>query len=257
MVETRWATITTVASRGDGRQRGAQPGVGGEVERRERVVEQVDLGLADQRPGDREPLPLAAGDVRAALRDRRVEAARASPRRSRAAWATSSASHSSSSVASGLAVAQVARDGAGEQVRPSAARARSGARARRGRGRARRRRRPSTAPPVTSNSRGISDEQRGLAAPVLPMIAVVCPARRRKRDVAQHRRRRRPGSGTRRRANSSSPRVGDVGDRLGRRRRTDDSVSSTSLMRSAQTAARGTMIAMKVAIITDIRICIR
>ena len=38
---------------------------------------------------------------------------------------------------------------------------------------------------------------------------------------------------------------------------TDESVSSTSSMRSAQTAARGTIMNMKVAIMTDIRICIR
>ena len=38
---------------------------------------------------------------------------------------------------------------------------------------------------------------------------------------------------------------------------TDDSVASTSSMRSAHTAARGTIISMKVAIMTDIRICIR
>ena len=38
---------------------------------------------------------------------------------------------------------------------------------------------------------------------------------------------------------------------------TELSVSSTSVIRSAQTAARGIITAMKVAIITDIRICIR
>ena len=38
---------------------------------------------------------------------------------------------------------------------------------------------------------------------------------------------------------------------------TEYSVSSTSAIRSAQTEARGTIISMKVAIITDIRICIR
>ena len=38
---------------------------------------------------------------------------------------------------------------------------------------------------------------------------------------------------------------------------TDDSVSSTSAIRSAHTEARGTIISMKVAIITDIRICTR
>ena len=37
----------------------------------------------------------------------------------------------------------------------------------------------------------------------------------------------------------------------------DGSVSSTSTIRSAQTAARGTIINMNVAIITDITICMR
>jgi hypothetical protein len=39
--------------------------------------------------------------------------------------------------------------------------------------------------------------------------------------------------------------------------RTDDSVSSTSTMRSAETEARGTITAMKVAIITASRISTR
>ena len=38
---------------------------------------------------------------------------------------------------------------------------------------------------------------------------------------------------------------------------TEDSVSSTSLIRSAQTMARGAIISRKVAIITDMRICTR
>ena len=45
--------------------------------------------------------------------------------------------------------------------------------------------------------------------------------------------------------------AGDVGGR------TDGSVSSTSVIRSAHTAARGTIINTNVAIITDIRICMR
>ncbi|GAB3807610.1 hypothetical protein GCM10027605_38260 [Micromonospora zhanjiangensis] len=57
------------------------------------------------------------------------------------------------------------------------------------------------------------------------------------------------------RSSSSARAVGSVTGRSGGR--TVESVSSTSLIRSAQTAARGTMISMKVAIITDIRICMR
>ena len=47
--------------------RGAQPCVGGHVERGERVVEQVHVGFADERSGDGEPLPLTARHVGAAL----------------------------------------------------------------------------------------------------------------------------------------------------------------------------------------------
>ncbi|MPM31102.1 hypothetical protein SDC9_77655 [bioreactor metagenome] len=56
------------------RQGGAQPRVGGDVQGRERVVEDVQVGSADQRPGDREALALPAGHVGAALGDRGVEA---------------------------------------------------------------------------------------------------------------------------------------------------------------------------------------
>ena len=71
-VLTRWATMITVASAVSCLQRRAQPGVGLEVQGREAVVEDVDLGLADQRAGDGQPLLLAAGDVGAALRDHRT-----------------------------------------------------------------------------------------------------------------------------------------------------------------------------------------
>ena len=73
IVVTRWATITVVASRRGRPQRSPQPRVGGQVERRERVVEEVDPRPAYERPGDREPLALAAGEVGAALDHRRVE----------------------------------------------------------------------------------------------------------------------------------------------------------------------------------------
>src|SRR5258706_13141763 len=62
--------------KGVGTERGAETGVSRQVERRERIVEQVDLRLVDQRPGDRQALPLAARDVGAALRDLRVQPAR-------------------------------------------------------------------------------------------------------------------------------------------------------------------------------------
>ena len=45
---------------GDGPERRAQPRLGAEIERREGLVEEIDLGLAHQRAGDRQALALAA-----------------------------------------------------------------------------------------------------------------------------------------------------------------------------------------------------
>ena len=109
---------------------------------------------------------------------------------------------------------------------------------------------------MASNSRGISDSSVVLPAPVLPMIAVVWPGWRGKRDAREH------GTG---RTGVGEPDVdqleltpqGDLAARAPTGGTTEDSVSSTSPIRSAQTAARGIMIAMNVAIITDMRICIR
>ena len=56
-------------------QGGAQLRIRPEVEGGEAVVEDVDRGALDQRAGDGEALPLAAGDVRAALVDRRLQLA--------------------------------------------------------------------------------------------------------------------------------------------------------------------------------------
>jgi hypothetical protein len=53
-----------------------QPRVGGRVQRGEAVVEQLQPGLSHQGPRDRQPLPLPAGDVRAALVDGRLQLAR-------------------------------------------------------------------------------------------------------------------------------------------------------------------------------------
>ena len=83
MVLTRWATMITVASAVSGASAARSARVGGVVERRERVVEQVDLRLVHERPGDGEALALTAGDVGAALGDRGVEAVGHRARRSR------------------------------------------------------------------------------------------------------------------------------------------------------------------------------
>ena len=166
----------TVASRRDRAERGPQPGVGGDVQRGERVVEQVDLGAAHQRAGDRQPLALAAGDVGAALRDRRVQ-----PRRHRPdeVGALRDLQRRPQLVVRGvgLAVAQVRSRPCRRTGRAAAGRSRCGPTARAARARARppRRRRP--LPPVTSNSRGTSDSSVVLPEPVLPTTAVVVPGR--------------------------------------------------------------------------------
>ena len=79
---------------------GAQHRIGLEVERREAVVEDVDVGLLDERASDGEPLALAAGDVGAALGDGLVKPSGMAFTNS-SAWAMLKACHSSSSVASG------------------------------------------------------------------------------------------------------------------------------------------------------------
>ena len=205
IVETRWATITTVASRGHRPQRRPQPGVGGQVERGERVVEEVDLGPADHRPGDGEPLPLAAGDVGAALGDRRRRGRRAS-RATKSRGLGDLAARPRSPRRWRRACRSAGwRRRCRRRGRPAAAPGRSATTAARGRGRGRRRRRPARAPPVASKSRGTrltrvrlagagrADDRDGLARA------------RRRGDVAQDRRlgagigeaRRRRGRGRR------------------------------------------------------------
>ena len=53
------------------RQRVLHLPLGDGVERRGRLVEQQDRRVAQERPGDRHPLPLPAGEVRAARPDAR------------------------------------------------------------------------------------------------------------------------------------------------------------------------------------------
>ena len=95
-----------------------------------------------------------------------------------------------------------------------------------------------------------------LPAPVDPTIAVVVPGSQRDAHLAQH---GRLGAGV----GEGDPAQLD-GDRAGGDRAaaapaacTLDSVSRTSWMRPAETVARGIIIAMKVAIITDMRIWMR
>ena len=166
-------------------ERGAQPGVGGEVERRERVVEHVDVGLRDERPGDRQPLALPARHVGAALLDPLSSPPGIACTKS-VACATSSAAHISSSVASGLPncrlLATVPEKRYGRcGTKPIVLHSTSGSRSRTSTPPT------STVPSVLSNSRRMRLTSVVLPAPVLPTIAVVWPARRRERDVGEHR----------------------------------------------------------------------
>jgi hypothetical protein len=82
-------------------ERRPEAGVGREVERAEAVVEDIDGGVLDDRPGDRQPLPLAADTfvppwAISASRPPAISLTNCLP------WAISSARHSSSSVASAL-----------------------------------------------------------------------------------------------------------------------------------------------------------
>ena len=90
--------------------------------------------------------------------------------------------------------------------------------------------------------------------PVLPMIAVVCPgSAAARRHAAQGSPRAVVNSTSR-----SSTATGPAGSGLGSGSATTlESVSRTSVIRPAETVALGTIIDMKVAIMTAIRICIR
>ena len=102
IVPTRWATMTTVAPAISPLEGGPEQRIGLEVERREAVVEDVDLGTLDERAGDGEALALAARQVRSALGHRRLEpSVHARARRPRPGRCAGR-SHSSSSVASAL-----------------------------------------------------------------------------------------------------------------------------------------------------------
>ena len=75
-VLTRWATMITVASAVSFRSAARSRASVSEVQRGEAVVEDVDLGLPHEGPGNGQALLLPAGQVRAALGDHRLEAVR-------------------------------------------------------------------------------------------------------------------------------------------------------------------------------------
>ena len=140
-----------------------------------------------------EPLALAARDVRAALRDRRVELLRhrrdevPAPARPRARPTARRRSRRGCRSAGSSRRCPMNRYGA---LRHHADRAPTAPRAR---GRGRRRRRRARCPPVGSTSRGISSSSVVLPAPVEPMIAVTSPGLRDERDVARAPARSAPG----------------------------------------------------------------
>ena len=91
--------------------------LGDRVERRGRLVEDEQVGIPEQRPRDRQPLALAAGDLHAAFADHRVEPLCARASRLSHAAACAARRGTSASVAPGLHEQQVLADGAGEQLR--------------------------------------------------------------------------------------------------------------------------------------------
>ena len=83
IVPTRWATMITVAPPSS-RSRAARSRASVAKSSAEKLSSKTKMsGALDERAGDREPLALAARDVRAALGDRRLEAALHRRRRSR------------------------------------------------------------------------------------------------------------------------------------------------------------------------------
>ena len=233
-------------------ERGAQPRVGLEVERREAVVEDVDLGPLHERAGDGESLALAAGDVRAALRDRRLETL---GHLGDELLALRDFERVPELVVGRvlLAVAQVARDGAAEQERLLRDEA-------------------DLAPEVVAVhvadvdavdehraaghvvEAGDEVDERRLAAARAADDRRGLARRGRERHAAQH------GVLGARVAELDVAEL-DVAALAGLLEPgmsgslTEGSVSSTSWMRVAEAAARGTMTNMRTAIITDMRIC--
>ena len=90
-------------------QRLLQLALGRGVERAGRLVEDQDRRVLEQRPGDRQALALAAGQRAAALADRRCRGPSAWRAMNSSAWARSSASIISSSVASGRPTCRFSR----------------------------------------------------------------------------------------------------------------------------------------------------
>jgi len=113
----------------------------------------------------------------------------------------------------------------------------------------------STCPPVASKRRGTSPSNVVLPAPVLPMIAVVVPGAA-VNVTSCSTGASAPGYVNPAPRSSSAP-VGSLGVTGSAGGATDDSVSSTSMIRSAHTAARGAMIATNMPIITEMRMSVK
>ena len=75
-VDARCATTSAVVAGQHRPQRLLDPGLGVDVQRGQRVVQHQHLRVADHRPGQRQPLPLAAGQRQALLADPGVQAPR-------------------------------------------------------------------------------------------------------------------------------------------------------------------------------------
>ena len=254
IVPTRWATMITRRVAELLAEGGAQPGVGREVERREAVVEDEDAAcLTSARaiasrwrwPPDTFVPPWVIG----ASSPSSIASTKSRP------WAISSACQSSSSVASGVAEAQVAGDGAREQERLL-------------------RDEPDPAPQVLAAHLADVDavdqhlaaggvveardqvDQRRLAAAGAADDRGRLARSGAERDVRAGPAPRRPGSGTRRRG-TRRRRAGGP-DRSGvtgcSGSRIVGSVSRTSWIRPAETAARGIRMNMKTAVSTANRI---
>ena len=176
IVATRCATISTVALAVTRFQRPSQPGIGDLVEGGEGVVEQIQVGTSDQRPGDREALALTTGDVGPPLSDRCVQSLGhgldeiASLGDRRAPPTSPRPSHPACRTAGCWPPCPRREMASGERARswPTACRDPDHERPRR---------RSTPSRLVASNSRGMRLTRVVFPAPVDPMIATVWPGR--------------------------------------------------------------------------------
>ena len=234
MVDTRWATTSVVVSRVVA-QAGEDLRLDHRVDGGGGVVEHQHAGPAEQRPGERDPLALAARERDAPLARRPCRSPRAARRTKRSARATRAAAATSSGVvrlAQGDVLARWSRRRGTSPGTPCATAARSSAGSTSS---------VSTPPmrtvPSTGSARRTSRSHSVLLPePVEPTMATTSPGATVKVEVG-----RAPGRRSRRRSSTSSNSTasGPSGSDGRRRARATGAAASTASIRAIDTTARG------------------